>query len=109
MDHGIHRKRKADDVDELSAAWMTTSTTPVWSHKRPRLARLCFRASRPPPIPRLGNDLEDIGVVSPHVHPGPSSGSLLRPSNATPRQMELLSATAAQSIPIDPNSLHIHS
>lgn len=66
--------------------------------------------SRPPPIARLGNDVEDQGIVS-NADPGPSSGSLLRlrGSPFVPMPMELASSSTISFIPIDPNSPHIPS
>ncbi|KAJ6559226.1 T-complex protein 11-domain-containing protein [Mycena vulgaris] len=86
--------------------------------KRPRLQkrdllparrltrRPCVRPSpsRSPPHPRLGNDLEDIGIVS-TSDPGPSSGSLLRLRDTV--FTKSISPSAISSIPIDPNSTHI--
>ncbi|KAJ6508838.1 T-complex protein 11-domain-containing protein [Mycena sanguinolenta] len=62
--------------------------------------RPCMRPPRSPPHPRLGNDLEDIGIVS-TSDPGPSSGSLLRLRDT------VFTKSAISSIPIDPNSTHI--
>ncbi|KAJ7134592.1 T-complex protein 11-domain-containing protein [Mycena epipterygia] len=84
--------------------------------KRPRLQkrvpparrlakRPCMRPPRSPPHPRLGNDLEDIGIVS-TSDPGPSSGSLLHLRDTTVFT-KAVSPSAISSIPIDPNSTHI--
>ncbi|KAJ7250899.1 T-complex protein 11-domain-containing protein [Mycena haematopus] len=62
--------------------------------------RSCMRPPRSPPHPRLGSDLEDIGIVS-NSDPGPSSGSLLRLRDT------VFTKSAISSIPIDPNSTHI--
>ncbi|KAJ7505349.1 T-complex protein 11-domain-containing protein [Mycena galericulata] len=80
--------------------------------KRPRLQkraipparRLAKRPGRAPLHPRLGNDLEDIGIVS-TSDPGPSSGSLLRLRDTV--FTKSISPSAISSIPIDPNSTHI--
>ncbi|KAF7365245.1 Vacuolar ATP synthase subunit B [Mycena venus] len=66
--------------------------------------RSCMRPPRSPPHPRLGNDLEDIGIVS-TSDPGPSSGSLLRLRDTV--FTKSISPSAISSIPIDPNSAHI--
>ncbi|KAJ7759034.1 T-complex protein 11-domain-containing protein [Mycena olivaceomarginata] len=66
--------------------------------------RSCMRPPRSPPHPRLGNDLEDIGIVS-TSDPGPSSGSLLRLRDTA--FTKSISPSAISSIPIDPNSIHI--
>ncbi|KAF7346279.1 Vacuolar ATP synthase subunit B [Mycena sanguinolenta] len=63
--------------------------------------RSCMRPPRSPPHPRLGNDLEDIGIVS-TSDPGPSSGSLLRLRDT------VFTKSAISPIPmIDLNSAHI--
>jgi hypothetical protein len=67
-----------------------------------RLARR--KPPRSPPHPRLGNDLEDIGIVSPASDPGPSSGSLLRLRDTV---FTKSIPSAISSIAIDPNSAHI--
>ncbi|KAF9267453.1 hypothetical protein L218DRAFT_955334 [Marasmius fiardii PR-910] len=98
--HGIPAKRKQDRDDDQP---------PAIAPKRPRLDspphRLLKKPNlpiRPPPIDRLGNDVEDIGVI-PSVAPGPSTGSLLhlRRSSAP--------ALIDAPIPIDSNTVHIPS
>ncbi|KAJ7670235.1 T-complex protein 11-domain-containing protein [Mycena rosella] len=72
-----------------------------------RLAkRPCMRPARSPPHPRLGNDLEDIGIVS-TSDPGPATGSLLRLRDTV--FTKSVSPSVVSSIPIDPNSTHIPS
>ncbi|KAJ6613340.1 T-complex protein 11-domain-containing protein [Mycena sp. CBHHK59/15] len=101
-------------------SWL--ATTGMWPsslafrpgpHKRPRLQkrdpmaparRVARRPPRSPPHPRLGNDLEDIGIVS-TSDPGPSSGSLLRLRDTV--FTKSISPSTISSIPIDPNSSHI--
>ncbi|KAJ7600511.1 T-complex protein 11-domain-containing protein [Mycena floridula] len=121
------RKRKAADAadhDELDprqprlASWSSpTSPHPLSEElsfpKRVKLepslpsSRRYMRRQSPqgkvlppsrPPINRLGNDVEDIGIVKSNNDPGPATGSLLR------EPVPLFS-----TIPIDPNSLHIPS
>ncbi|KAL0578628.1 Protein SOSEKI 1 [Marasmius crinis-equi] len=103
MDHstrGIPAKRKQDHDDD--------QTPPVIVPKRPRLDaphRLLKKPSlpiRPPPIDRLGNDVEDIGLI-PTVAPGPSTGSLLHLRRSS------LPALIDVPIPIDSNSVHVPS
>ncbi|KAJ6512248.1 T-complex protein 11-domain-containing protein [Mycena vitilis] len=67
--------------------------------------RSCMRPPRSPPHPRLGNDLEDCGIVS-TSDPGPSSGSLLHLRD-TVFTKSPVSPSAVSSVPIDPNSSHI--
>ncbi|KAJ7784594.1 T-complex protein 11-domain-containing protein [Mycena metata] len=70
-----------------------------------RLAkRACMRPPRSPPHPRLGNDLEDIGIVS-TSDPGPSSGSLLHLRDTV--FTKSIPPSTISSVPIDPNSTHI--
>ncbi|KAL0069754.1 Protein SOSEKI 1 [Marasmius tenuissimus] len=103
MDHstrGIPAKRKQDHDDD--------QPPPVIVPKRPRLDaphRLLKKPNlpiRPPPIDRLGNDVEDIGIL-PNVTPGPSTGSLLHLRRSS------LPALNDVPIPIDSSSLHIPS
>jgi len=63
--------------------------------------------SRPPPTARLGNDIEDIGIVS-TADPGPSSGSLLHLRDS-PFATKPTDKISTPLIPVDPNSLHIPS
>ncbi|KAJ7644106.1 T-complex protein 11-domain-containing protein [Roridomyces roridus] len=81
----LNRKRKADEDDR-----------PQKRQKKPIPPPRRLLRRRSPTHHRLGNDIEDIGIVS-HADPGPSSGSLLR----------LRDTTSPSSIPIDPNSAHI--
>ncbi|KAK7048328.1 vacuolar ATP synthase subunit B [Favolaschia claudopus] len=69
-----------------------------------RIGRRSSRPPRSPPHPRLGNDLEDIGIVS-TSDPGPSSGSLLRLRDTV--FTKSVPPSAISSIPIDPSSTHI--
>ncbi|KAJ7459835.1 T-complex protein 11-domain-containing protein [Mycena latifolia] len=98
--------------------WPTSLAFRPSPQKRPRLekrdsardlarlppVRRRMRPTRSPPHPRLGNDLEDIGIVS-TSDPGPSSGSLLRLRDTV--FTKSISPSAISSIPIDPNSSHI--
>ncbi|KAJ3731087.1 T-complex protein 11-domain-containing protein [Lentinula guzmanii] len=89
--HGFPRKRKhvPDDVQDIELAVVDdcqqVPNIPRYSSKRPRLrrpdhpTRLIKKGhspARPPPIDRLGNDIEDHGIVS-KAAPGPLTGSLL--------------------------------
>ncbi|KAJ7780622.1 T-complex protein 11-domain-containing protein [Mycena maculata] len=96
----------------LASEQMWPTSLAFRPQKRPRLQkraspparRLAKRPGRGPPHPRLGNDLEDIGIVS-TSDPGPSSGSLLRLRDTV--FTKSISPAAISSIPIDPNSTHI--
>lgn len=111
MDSALPRKRKADLNDDStlhdSTPRQLTAPDPLTllqlSPKRQRLSRRPIRRAkvlpRPPPINRLGNDIEDIGIVNPKPDPGPASGSLLR---NTVKNVPVFSA-----IPYNPNSPHI--
>ncbi|ESK95001.1 sok1 protein [Moniliophthora roreri MCA 2997] len=108
MDHsprGIPAKRKQDHVDvDVDDVADTSSNS-----KRPRIdtsGRLLKKPHmpiRPPPIDRLGNDVEDIGVI-PTVAPGPATGSLipLRRSSGAPALIDA-------PITVIPNNPHIPS
>ncbi|CAK5284199.1 unnamed protein product [Mycena citricolor] len=99
-------------------AWPTSLAFRPNPQKRARLQKLAHRASpmsrrhsskrtcviRSPP-PRLGTDLEDIGIVS-TTDPGPASGSLLRLRDAV-FDKSPVSPPSTFSVPIDPNSTHI--
>ncbi|KAJ7741043.1 hypothetical protein B0H16DRAFT_1464602 [Mycena metata] len=66
--------------------------------------RTCMRPPRSPPHPRLGNDLEDVGILS-TSDPGPSSGSLLHLRDTV--FTKAIPSSTISSVPIDPNSTHI--
>lgn len=75
--------------------------------KRPPLPRKSPLKPRPPPTPRHGSDIEDLGMVS-AADPGPSSGSLLRLRPA-PNSVDPSSPSVVPFFPIDTNSIHIPS
>ncbi|KAJ7724831.1 hypothetical protein B0H16DRAFT_1736406 [Mycena metata] len=66
--------------------------------------RTCMRPPRSPLHPRLGNDLEDVGILS-TSDPGPSSGSLLHFRDTV--FTKAIPSSTISSVPIDPNSTHI--
>ncbi|KAJ3828764.1 T-complex protein 11-domain-containing protein [Lentinula raphanica] len=88
--HGLPRKRKqvpdeVQDVEQVVVDDCQVLNIPRYSSKRPRLNRpdppsRCMKKghllARPPPIDRLGNDIEDHGIVN-KAAPGPLTGSLL--------------------------------
>ncbi|KAG7088455.1 hypothetical protein E1B28_012446 [Marasmius oreades] len=106
MDHstrGIPAKRKQDRDDDQPIPPQIVNKRPRLDPPPHRLLKKQILPIRPPPIDRLGNDVEDIGLI-PSVAPGPSTGSLLhlRRSAAAPALIDA-------PIPIDYNSLHIPS
>lgn len=105
MDHstrGIPAKRKQDRDDDQPVPPTIVTKRPRLDSPPHRLLKKPTLPIRPPPIDRLGNDVEDIGVI-PSAAPGPSTGSLLhlRRSSAP--------ALIDAPIPIDSSSLHIPS
>ncbi|KAG6877465.1 hypothetical protein C0993_007082 [Termitomyces sp. T159_Od127] len=75
--------------------------------RRPPLPRKSPLKPRPPPTPRHGSDIEDLGIVS-AADPGPSSGSLLRLRPA-PNTVDPSSPSVVPFFPIDTSSVHIPS
>ncbi|KAF5389174.1 hypothetical protein D9757_003525 [Collybiopsis confluens] len=88
------------------------SKKPRLHHRPSRPARLSKKgliAARPPPVDRLGNDLEDHGIIN-ATSPGPSTGSLLNLRRRTPPIITVDSSAALDlPIPIDIVMAHVPS
>lgn len=117
LPHGLSRKRKqvSDDVQDLERAVVDNDhvpSIPRYSHsKRPRLHRSprptrSMKKSlipiRPPPIDRLGNDLEDHGIiiVNNAAPVGPLSGSLRDLRRKASPVLTIDSTTTTSDLPI---------
>ncbi|KIK69559.1 hypothetical protein GYMLUDRAFT_254870 [Collybiopsis luxurians FD-317 M1] len=116
--YGLPSKRKQvpDDVQDVDHtvvddAHHHVTTIPRCSHSKrprlhrhprpPRLSKKGLVPARPPPVDRLGNDLEDHGIVN-NAAPGPSTGSLLNlRRRASPIITVDSSAALDLPIPID--------
>ncbi|KAJ3895434.1 T-complex protein 11-domain-containing protein [Lentinula edodes] len=111
--HGLPRKRKQvpDDVQDIEPAVVDdcqqVPNIPRYSFKRQRLHRpdrftrhmkKGHSPSRPPPVDRLGNDIEDHGIVS-KAAPGPLSGSLLH-LRKRPSPIITIEVSAALDLPV---------
>lgn len=114
--HGLPRKRKQvpDDVQDIEPAVVDDCqqvlNIPRYSFKKPRLhrpdrftrhMRKSHSSSRPPPVDRLGNDIEDHGIVS-KAAPGPLTGSLLH-LRKRPSPIITIEVSTALDLPVPVN------